>query len=195
MAERERAIEAFLDASGWVGAEVRLLAADASFRRYLRVSRPGETRVLMDAPPPKENVEPFHRLAQRLLALGLSAPRPIEIDAARGLMLLEDFGDRTFTRALAEGVDEADLYRLATDALIALHRRWRPDADLDPPPYDDALLLQEAALLPDWYLPALRGKPTPDAVRQSYIAAWQAVLPRARKVPEVLVSATIMSTT
>src|SRR3546814_15741052 len=54
----------------------------------------------------------------------LSAPRPLAMDAEAGFLLLEDFGDRTFTRALKDGADEAELYRLATDTLIALHQRW-----------------------------------------------------------------------
>ncbi|MFQ5773737.1 MAG: aminoglycoside phosphotransferase family protein [Kiloniellaceae bacterium] len=188
MAERARAIEDFLAAAGWADAERRKLSGDASFRRYERLSRDGTSVVLMDAPPPHENVRAFHRVARELLELGLSAPRPLRVDEAAGLMLLEDLGDRTFTRALAEGADERALYRLATDVLIALHRRWRPDGAFAPlPPYDDGRLLDEALLLPDWTLPALRGKPTPEALRRSYVEAWRAVLACARAVPGTLV--------
>lgn len=187
MSEREQIIDAFLTTVGWGGAACSLLAADASFRRYLRVTRHGQARVLMDAPPPKENVEAFHRIASALIDLGLSAPRPLEIDSAAGLLLLEDFGDRTFSRALSEGVEEDLLYRLATDALIALHRRWRARPTRLAPPYDEERLLDEALLLTDWFLPALRGAPTPGKLRRSYIEAWRAVLPHALGVPECLV--------
>ncbi|MHA1153958.1 MAG: aminoglycoside phosphotransferase family protein [Alphaproteobacteria bacterium] len=187
MTERARAISEFLATAGWADAERRLLAADASFRRYERLSRDGASRVLMDAPPPRENVRAFDQIARTLIDLGLSAPRPLEIDEAAGLMLLEDFGDRTFTRALAEDADEATLYRLAIDSLIVLHRRWRPVSGAEPPPYDNARLLDEALLLPDWFLPALRGAPTPEPVRAAYIEAWRTVLARARAVPDCLV--------
>jgi hypothetical protein len=187
MTERARAISKFLAAAGWADAERRLLAADASFRRYERLWRDGASRVLMDAPPPQENVRAFHQIARTLIDLGLSAPRAFEVDEAAGLMLLEDFGDRTFTRALAEDADEATLYRLAIDALIALHQRWQPGLETAPPPYDDARLLEEALLLPDWFLPARRGAPTPEPVRAAYIEAWRAVLARARAVPDCLV--------
>jgi hypothetical protein len=187
MTERAHIISEFLAAAGWGDAERRLLAADASFRRYERLWRDGASRVLMDAPPPRENVGAFDRIARSLIDLGLSAPRPLAVDEAAGLMLLEDFGDRTFTRALAEDVDEASLYRLAIDSLIALHQRWRPDAEAAPPPYDDARLLDEALLLPDWFLPARRGAATPGPVRAAYIEAWRAVLARARAVPDCLV--------
>ncbi len=192
MTERARAISEFLAAAGWADAERRLLAADASFRRYQRLWRDGATRVLMDAPPPRENVRAFHQIARTLIDLGLSAPRPLAVDEAAGLMLLEDFGDRTFTRALAEDADEATLYRLAIDSLIALHQRWRPNPspggpEAAPPAYDDARLLEEALLLPDWFLPAVRGAPTPEPVRAAYIEAWRVALAHARTVPDCLV--------
>ena len=165
----------------------KLLAADASFRRYERLSRDTETAVLMDAPPPHENVAAFNRVARQLLDLGLSAPRPVAVDEAAGLMLLEDLGDQTFTRALAEGTDEARLYPLAVDVLIALHQAWRPKPEAALPAYDDSRLLNEAALLPDWTLPALRGAEIAADARESYIEAWRAVLPRARAVTDCLV--------
>ena len=186
--ERAALIETFLAAAGWAGARRRLLAADASFRHYDRVTRGRRRAVLMDAPPPRENVGAFLQVAQRLLDLGLSAPRPLGADEAAGLLLLEDLGDRTFTRALAEGADEAALYRLAVDVLIALHRSWEADSDAGLAPYDDGKLLEEAALLTEWFLPAVRGgAPTAPEARDAYLSAWRAVLPCARAVPETLV--------
>ena len=186
--ERTALIESFLAGAGWAGATRRLLAADASFRHYDRVTRGRECAVLMDAPPPRENVQAFLQVARQLLDLGLSAPRPLRADEAAGLLLLEDLGDRTFTRALAEGADEAALYRLAIDVLIALHRSWRAGAEAGLAPYDDEKLLDEAALLTDWFLPAVRdGAPTAPDARDAYLSAWRAVLPRARRVPETLV--------
>jgi aminoglycoside/choline kinase family phosphotransferase len=184
--EREALCRRFLEAAGWGAAERRVLAADASFRRYDRLNLNGQSAVLMDAPPPQENAKVFHDLAEHLLAIDLSAPRPLAIDAERGFLLLEDFGDRTFTRALREGAEEAELYRLATDTLIALHQRWRPGGSV-PPPYDEKRLLDEAALLVDWYLPAVTGRATPAEARESYLAAWREVVPAMLAVPQTLV--------
>ena len=50
-----------------------------------RLSRAGASRVLMDAPPPRENVRAFDQIARTLIDLGLSAPRPLEVDEAAGL--------------------------------------------------------------------------------------------------------------
>ncbi|MGF1608070.1 MAG: aminoglycoside phosphotransferase family protein [Kiloniellales bacterium] len=188
--ERERLIARFLAGAGWGDAERRLLAADASFRRYDRLVRKNETAVLMDAPPPQENVAAYYRVDRLLTGQGFSAPRAYAVDEKAGFMLLEDLGDRTFTRALAAGADEAALYRLAVDLLIALHKRFPPDS-LDSnsglPPYDDQRLLAEALLLPDWYLPAVTGGRPDAALRESYVAAWRSVFSIAHAVPDTLV--------
>ena len=185
-ADRETLCRRFLESAGWADAERRVLAADASFRRYDRLTRDGERAVLMDAPPPQENAKIFHHIAECLLDLGLSAPRALAMDAEAGFLLLEDFGDRTFTRALKAGADEAELYRLATDTLVALHQRWGAE-DAGLPPYDAERLLAEAALLVDWFLPATTGRPTPAPQREAYLAAWREVLPAMLAVPHKLV--------
>jgi aminoglycoside/choline kinase family phosphotransferase len=184
--DRETRCRQFLADAGWGDAERRVLAADASFRRYDRLTRGQERAVLMDAPPPQENAKIFHHIALCLLDMDLSPPRPLAMDEEAGFLLLEDFGDRTFTRALQEGADEAELYRLATDTLAALHQRWGAE-DAGLPLYDAERLLAEAALLVDWFLPAVTGRETPAAQRESYLAAWREVLPAMLSVPQTLV--------
>lgn len=142
----------------------------------------------MDAPPPQEDVRPFVKIARHLTDLGFSAPRVLAVDEAQGFVLLEDLGDDTFTRLLARGEDEAALYRLATDVLISLHKLEPAKAILaNLPPYDDDKLLAEAALLTDWYMPEALGRPTPDAVRKSYLEYWRDLLPLIRAVPDSMV--------
>jgi len=141
--------------------------------------------MLMDAPPPQENVRPFIQVAELLLELGLSSPRIIARDTESGFLLLEDFGDDTFTRLLKGGADEMELYQLATETLIELHRRYTPNGSI--PPYDDDRLLDEAALLVDWYLPAIRGTETPAKTRDTYLQLWKEVLQTARDVPDSLI--------
>ncbi len=149
---RAAAVAAFLAEAGWGEARREPLAGDASFRRYVRVRRGGRTAMLMDAPPPEEDVRPFMAVAARLTELGLSAPRVDRADPAHGLLLLEDFGDDTFTRLLERGESERALYTLATDALVALQRR--PDAADGFPAFGEDRFVAGAELLLDWYLPA-----------------------------------------
>jgi hypothetical protein len=187
MVERAALIDAFLRRAGWPG-ERRALAGDASFRRYERIRHHGRSAVLMDAPPPVEDVRPFIAIDRLLCGFGLSAPRILAEDAGAGLLLLEDLGDDTFTRLLAKGEDEPALYALAVDTLVALHRlpaaRAAPDFV---PPYDDRRLLDEAALLAEWYLPAIDGRPTAEATAREWRDLWAVALRAARHVPETLV--------
>ena len=49
-------------------------SADASFRRYFRLqAQDGSSRIVMDAPPPQEDVRPFIDVARRIQAAGLHA--------------------------------------------------------------------------------------------------------------------------
>lgn len=185
MAERETAIGAFLAKAGWSDAQRRRLAGDASFRRYERLQGPRGRAMLMDAPPPREDVRPFVKVADHLRALGYSAPAILARDVEAGLLLLEDFGDDTFTRLLAGGASEAELYRLAVDVLIDLHRQPRAAA-IDLPPYDEERLLAEAALLTDWYLPAV-DRPVAATDREAYLAAWRQAFAVFRDQPTTLV--------
>lgn len=191
MSDRNALIESFLAAHGWGGGLRRRLAGDASFRRYERLIDPtsGRAAVLMDAPPDKEDVRPFVTLARHLKGLGFSAPAVIVEDIERGLLLLEDLGDDTYTKMLREGADEHDLYALAVDVLIDLHRR--PPAQVIPeglPIYDHQRLLAEAMLLFDWYLPAVMGRRGSVAAQREYVMVWLGgILPKLSEVPLTLV--------
>ena len=157
----------FLAEHGWEGAEIRPLAGDASFRRYFRVHRGGESAVLMDAPPDKEDVGPFLKVTGHLLDRGLAPPRPLAIDRTRGLLLLEDFGDERVTLLLQrEPERERDIYEAAVDILAEVAGQPAPD---DIPPYDEEAMAREAALFPDWYAPALGI----EVDRRGFLDAWR----------------------
>ena len=131
---------------------VRAASADASFRRYLRVDTVhGESRIVMDAPPEKENAEPFVRIAALMKAAGLNAPEVLAWQEAHGFMLLSDLGDATMMSAIDAERPQANhgLYMQAVDTLVQWQLASRPGVL---PPYDAALLNKELALFPDWYL-------------------------------------------
>jgi N-acetylmuramate 1-kinase len=188
MSGRDSAIRIFLGEAGFGAARRHPLPGDASFRRYVRLTEGPEPALLMDAPPDRENVRPFLAVARHLEGLGFSAPRLIAARPDDGLVLVEDFGDDTFTRLLAVGSDERSLYELAIDTLIALHRLPLPRAtSVDVPVYDDERLLAEARLLTEWYAPAVLGRPLVDAAVGEYEVLWRAAFPFARAVPDTLV--------
>jgi N-acetylmuramate 1-kinase len=178
---RRRAMAAFLDASGWGGRPAVPLAGDASFRRYYRIGGIGRSTVLMDAPPPQEDVGPYVAVAALLRELRLSAPEVLAEDREQGFLLLEDFGDDTYTRLLARGADEPRLYALAVDALVAMQRAAAARGTAGMPSYDTERLLAEAALLVDWCMPVEA------ELRDEYLGLWRAVLPLAMVSPPTLV--------
>src|SRR3546814_18770835 len=101
--------------------------------------------MLMDAPPPLEDVRPFVKIARHLRRLGVSVPEIMATDEAEGFLVIEDFGDDTYTRLLDRGADETALYSVAVDMLAALQAR--PAAiDIDVQPYEQAKRLEEALL-------------------------------------------------
>jgi hypothetical protein len=159
----------FLAAHGWNGAEIVPLAGDASFRRYFRVARGSETAVLMDAPPEHEDIGPFLAIAGHLLDRGFAPPRPLAVDRAKGLLLLEDFGDDRMGPYLASHPERTEeVYAAAVDILARLGAERAPD---DLPPYDEAAMTREVMLFPEWYAPAV-GIETDDA---GYMEAWRSV--------------------
>ena len=175
--ERATAISGFLAAAGWDTIQPAPLAADASFRRYYRLADRDRRAVLMDAPPPHEDVRPYIAIAEMLRGHGLSAPEIFAEDSERGMLLIEDFGDDTYTRLLARGADETQLYALAIDTLIALQRAVAEPPAL--PPYDETALLGEATLLIDWYAPLALGAPLTQTAQDDYLGLWREVLPLA----------------
>ncbi|HIJ63678.1 MAG TPA: phosphotransferase [Rhodospirillaceae bacterium] len=187
MSDRATLMDAFLTRHGWPPQARRPLAGDASFRHYHRLADNGRRAVLMDAPPPQEDVRPFVLIARHLAALGLSTPALLAVDETAGLLLLEDFGDDTFTRLLDAGTAADDLYALAIDCVAALHRLGAAAIPAGLPAYDDQRLLTEALLLTDWYLPKVTGGRLADTAREDYAALWRELFPLARAMPDTLV--------
>jgi len=153
---------------GLHAATVRLASADASFRRYLRIDTRHGTRIIMDAPPDKENCEPFVRIAELMARAGLRVPQVLAWDRPQGFLLLGDLGHQTMLQAIDRDNAQANLtlYLQAVDALLAWQLASRPGVL---PPYDEALLRRELDLFPQWYLQQFRAV-TADARMQDTLA-------------------------
>ncbi len=147
----------------WVQNELRMPAAriepasaDASFRRYFRVYGHGRgqaqpTFIVMDAPPNKENLQPFLHVAQLLRTAQINVPQVLASDTARGLLLLSDLGSQLYLPALTDSRRADDLYRDALSTLL------RMQSGIDPrvaglPAYDAPRLQAEMELMPEWFL-------------------------------------------
>ena len=112
----------FLKITAWKDAALEPITGDASARRYFRLRKDGRTAILMDASRIREIVAPFLQINEHLRQIGLSTPEVVAEDVENGFLLLEDFGDETFARLLENQSDPENLFTLATDVLIALHR-------------------------------------------------------------------------
>ena len=123
-------------------------SADASFRRYFRVTAPGESWIVMDAPPEHEDCRPFVHVAGLLQSAGVRVPQVRHADLELGLLLLDDLGNLPYLPRLLAG--DADV--LYEDALQTLVRMQRHAAADGLPAYDEAMLLREMELFPDWLL-------------------------------------------
>ncbi len=128
--------------------EIAPASADASFRRYFRVTRAdGGTLIAMDAPPQHEDCAPFIDITQRLERAGLRVPHIHARNDAAGFLLLDDLGAIDYLQRLSPETADT-LYGAAIDALHRL--QGAETAGL--PDYDEALLAAELALFTDWFL-------------------------------------------
>ncbi len=148
--ERQKQITTWL-AGLWPGHGFTLAAAsaDASFRRYFRVTLDdGTTRIVMDAPPANEDCRPWLHVQQLFQAAGAHVPEVLARDLERGFLLLSDLGNATYLQAL-DADNAAPLYADAIAALVKIQQASRPGAL---PEYDEALLRRELDLFPRWFL-------------------------------------------
>ncbi len=127
---------------------VRPASSDASFRRYFRVDSPTGSYVVMDAPPDKEKVEPFIRIAGIFGQSGVSVPGVLAKNIEKGFLLLSDLGVITYLNELNDETANR-LYLDAINALISIQSISQPDVL---PEYDRAVLLRELNLFPEWYI-------------------------------------------
>jgi tRNA threonylcarbamoyl adenosine modification protein YjeE len=202
----------------WHSARLAYLQGDASTRTYARLSYSlsyarlhgaATTAVLMDAPrqpdgPPIRNGKPYSRIARLaedmvrpfvaigavLRGAGLSAPEVLAADLDKGLLLVEDLGDRLFGAEIRTGASQAELWRTAVDALVVLRGVPVPSAMALPdgssytlPRRDRAAFEIEIELLIDWLWPAIKGAPAPAGIRAEFAALWAPVIDRLLALP------------
>ena len=184
----ESGIDALLRLSGWAGARQAPLAGDASPRRYWRLTREGETALVMDTATSPIVAEAFVRIGALLRSAGLAAPKVLAVGPSEGLLLVEDFGDDSYTALLQSGHDPAPLYRLAVDVLIALHRHFHSAAALpaELPHYDLDKLVGQSRLFADVYVPHAVGKPSNAPAHDAFVQAMRVLLAAPFEVPQSL---------
>ena len=188
---RETACNAWLQglasAQGLLPATLRPASADASFRRYLRVDTvAGGSRIVMDAPPDKENCQPFVHVAGLMQDAGLLVPQILAWDEPHGFMLLPDLGAQTMMEQIQPDNPAANhaRYLQALDTLLAWQLASRPGVL---PAYDEPLLRRELQLFPDWYLAQHRQTTLAGKDADTLSKAFDSIVKRCLAAPSVYV--------
>ena len=178
-------VTAFLGHLKWRDASRAPLAGDASSRRYERLTLGDRSALLMVAPTSKTATS-FISVASLLDTVNLSAPLILAADPNNGLLLVEDFGDDTYTALLDGGSAPLPLYRLAVDTLIHLHRNFVAEPETASlPVFDGPRFLQQTMLFCESYLPQILG-PVGESIIADFSRAWTAPLRQAMAVPQSL---------
>ena len=173
-------------ALGLDASNVAPASADASFRRYFRVQLPGVTRIVMDAPPDKEDIEPYLSVGELLQGAGARVPQVYAVDRKQGFVLLEDFGATSFLAEVRKPGRAETLYPRALAALADLQARGT-EAAAQLAPYDAAVLQREMALLPEWFCTQHLAR-APDAdERELFARTFDFLVAAALEQPQVFV--------
>ncbi|MHB1403200.1 MAG: aminoglycoside phosphotransferase family protein [Thiobacillus sp.] len=163
-------------------------SADASFRRYFRVTAKGRDYIVMDAPPAHEDCRPFIAVARLLGDAGVHVPQVLAQDLDRGFLLLTDLGNTTYLTALNDAALDPgvarELYLASNDALIRIQQASRPGVL---PEYDRALLTRELMLFPEWYVAKHLGVVMSDDQRAILETVFERLLANNLAQPQVYV--------
>lgn len=188
---REPLRKAFLSAQGCDPDQpLSIIGEDMASRRYFRLDRNGQSVLLMEAVPDGDpmatlghSISDYIRISQYLRSIGLRTPQVLAEDANKnGYLLIEDFGDTSFKKALEQGrASQEELYELATDVLILLRQKAHP-GDIPLPGYYASHVHAGRRRVVDWTLPVMLGRDNPDGWVESYLAAWDDV---ERQLPPV----------
>ena len=167
-------------------------SADASFRRYFRIDSPasmkndyGDSLIVMDAPPDKENSKPFISISRLLADVGVNVPRVIEADLSQGFLLLTDLGNQPYLDALSDQTVKT-LYADALDALLKMQHDVTVE-DCNLPVYDLALLNREMELFREWYLRRHRNLLLTVQQQEQLDSIFQLLAESAQAQPQVFV--------
>lgn len=126
-------------------------SSDASFRRYFRINNDKVSLIVMDAPPPQEDIAPFLHVTQLLQAVNVTVPEIIAADTEHGFILMSDLGHHNFYHALQNTPSQAEIDALYRPTLEVLVRVQKADTT-GLPVYNEAKLLEELQVFPEWFL-------------------------------------------
>ncbi|GHC16411.1 aminoglycoside phosphotransferase [Kushneria pakistanensis] len=154
--------------------ELEIVTDDASFRRYFRLHLGNaNSRILMDAPPERENSQAFVDIARQWRSHGIQVPELYHVDLDQGFIEMQDLGDDMLRQHLAREDQRETLMMQAISTSVTIAAL--PVDTL--PAYDDRWLTDELELFPQWCLTRWLDIATPESwpqVRDQLVAALTA---------------------
>lgn len=166
---------------------------DASFRRYFRVvfnnevvEQPaGKSFVIMDAPPEKEDIEPFIDIARSLKKTGVNVPELYALNKDDGFILMSDLGSIAYLSLLNSDMSTSEqLYGDAMKSLLKMQKNFEAH---HLPAYNKQLLKTEMNLLPEWYIKVHCRQSLTDADQSVLDQAMNLLIVSAQEQPQVFV--------
>jgi len=140
-------IKAWLKTTPYKDYELSIASADASFRKYYRLTKGEKTVLLMDSSLEKESLAPFLDVTQRLLSVDVNVPQILEQNTDDGYLIIKDFGNTHYLNVIDEK-NFKDLYEKATDVIVLMQKADTKNLPL----YDKKFLHFEMDLMKEWYL-------------------------------------------
>ena len=137
----------WLDTTPYNDYEITVASADASFRKYYRLSQDSQTYLLMDSSQELDSLIPFIRITKKLLSVQVNVPKILEQNIEEGFLILEDFGSTHYLDVLNEDNFE-DLYKKAINVIIQMQESDASDLAR----YDKDFLIYEMNLMQEWYM-------------------------------------------
>lgn len=180
----EKGRQNFVAECGYRNHVISPVSADASFRTYWRINTAEGSRIIMDSPPPIENVKPVITMTKYLESIGVHAPHIYQKDEKNGYLLLEDFGNTTVRNGIINHNKPLDpWYYKAVDVLGHLASSQLPDIR----EYTKKALWSEVSRFMDWYLPCARSTATHTADRKAFKQLWEPLFDKILDVPKTTV--------
>jgi hypothetical protein len=146
-------VKEWINTTKYKNYNIEIASADASFRKYYRLSSGDTTFLVMDSSLEKSSIKPFLNVTSKLSKAGVKVPDILEEDVENGFLIIEDFGSTHFLDIL-DYDNYKELYKRAIDVIVLMQEI---DAS-DMPLYNKSFLHSEMELMQTWYLEKLLPK-------------------------------------
>ena len=147
------------------------LREQASLRTYFRINTNTGTKIGVISQPLSEENELFQKYSRFLISHGIKAPRVEAADHKKGLMLLEDFGDKVLQLEI-NARNKESFYK---GAIKEVNRLQTCDSSIDLRELSEDDLKDQMKLFEEWFIFKLLGLSLSDNDKQILHDAWDKI--------------------